>query len=115
MPEVVRGTVVPPVQEGEGEFLRAALEALPPEAWDETTSNVFTGAVKAATGRKGKALFLPLRLALTGEDHGPEMKVLLPLIGREWAGWLVMWVLLVLGMNRLRGEDRSTRIRGISF
>ena len=41
--------------------------------------------VKDATGRKGKELFLPLRLALTGRDHGPEMKDLLPLIGRAKA------------------------------
>ncbi|MEI6161529.1 MAG: hypothetical protein WCP77_16970, partial [Roseococcus sp.] len=38
-----------------------------------------------ATGRKGKALFMPLRLALTGEDHGPDLKTLLPLIGRARA------------------------------
>jgi glutamyl-tRNA synthetase len=41
--------------------------------------------VKAATGRKGKMLFLPLRKALTGLDHGPEMGPLLPLIGRDAA------------------------------
>jgi len=44
-----------------------------------------TGALKEATGRKGKPLFLPLRQALTGHDHGPEMAALLPLIGREAA------------------------------
>ena len=42
-------------------------------------------AVKAATGRKGKALFMPLRLALTGQPHGPDMAALLPLIGRDEA------------------------------
>jgi len=41
--------------------------------------------LKEATGRKGKALFLPLRLALTGREHGPDMGALLPLIGREEA------------------------------
>ena len=41
--------------------------------------------MKAATGAKGKALFMPLRLALTGLDHGPELAALLPLIGRERA------------------------------
>jgi glutamyl-tRNA synthetase len=81
--EVVRGTVVPPPQEGEEEFLRAALAALPPAPWDEATWAAWTGALKEATGRKGKPLFLPLRLALTGEEHGPEMKTLLPLIGPE--------------------------------
>ncbi|MDF0752815.1 hypothetical protein NLU14_21555, partial [Marinobacter sp. 71-i] len=42
-----------------------------------------TGALKQATGRKGRALFLPLRLALTGREHGPDMAALLPLIGKE--------------------------------
>ena len=70
---------------GEGEFLRAALDALPPEPWDATTWTGWTGALKAATGRKGRALFLPLRLALTGEDHGPDLHALLPLIGRDRA------------------------------
>ena len=44
-----------------------------------------TGALKERTGRKGKALFLPLRRALTGLDHGPDMPALLPLIGRDEA------------------------------
>ncbi|MCO6418926.1 glutamate--tRNA ligase [Siccirubricoccus sp. KC 17139] len=83
--EVVRGRIVPPPQPEEGAFLRAALEALPPEPWDEGTWGAWTGALKATTGRKGKALFLPLRLALTGEEHGPDLKTLLPLIGRATA------------------------------
>jgi glutamyl-tRNA synthetase len=37
--------------------------------------------VKEKTGRKGKDLFMPLRLALTGLEHGPELKLMLPLIG----------------------------------
>ena len=44
-----------------------------------------TDALKDATGRKGKPLFMPLRQALTGLDHGPDMNALLPLIGREAA------------------------------
>jgi glutamyl-tRNA synthetase len=51
----------------------------------ETSWGVWTKAVKEATGRKGKDLFHPLRLALTGLDHGPELAKLLPLIGRERA------------------------------
>ncbi len=58
---------------------------LPPEPWDDTVWQRWTAALKAATGRKGKSLFLPLRLALTGEDHGPELQALLPLIGRDRA------------------------------
>jgi len=82
---VTAGTVIPPVQEGEGAFLRTALDMMPPEPWDETTWPAWTEALKGATGRKGKALFLPLRLALTGEEHGPDLRSLLPLIGRERA------------------------------
>ena len=44
-----------------------------------------TAALKEATGRKGKPLFLPLRQALTGQDHGPEMAALLPMIGKDAA------------------------------
>ena len=80
--DVVAGSIVPPLIEGEADFLHSALEALPPEPWDDGTWPAWTGALKAATGRKGKALFMPLRLALTGEDHGPELKDLLPLMGR---------------------------------
>ncbi len=80
---ICRGPVIPQIEEAD--FARQAAELLPPEPWDETTWGAWTGAVKAATGRKGKPLFLPLRLALTGLDHGPELKALLPLIGRERA------------------------------
>jgi glutamyl-tRNA synthetase len=83
--EVASGTVEVPPQPAEAEFLRAALEALPPAPWDETTWAQWTRALGAASGRKGKALFLPLRLALTGEEHGPELKLFLPLIGPERA------------------------------
>ncbi|MBY0339470.1 MAG: glutamate--tRNA ligase [Acetobacteraceae bacterium] len=79
--EVAAGRIVPPDQPEEAEFLRAARVALPPEPWDEGTWGAWTEALKAATGRKGKALFLPLRLALTGEDKGPDLKALLPLMG----------------------------------
>ncbi len=60
----------------------AAAELLPPEPWDEATWKAWTAAVSAKTGAKGRDLFHPLRLALTGKDHGPELKKLLPLIGR---------------------------------
>lgn len=68
--------------DGDSEFLKAAHDALPPEPWDDTTWGTWTKAVKDATGVKGKGLFMPLRQFLTGVDHGPELKVLLPLIGR---------------------------------
>ena len=75
---------IAPVRE-DAEFLAKAVELLPAEPWDGTTWSQWTGALKQATGRKGKALFMPLRLALTGLDHGPELAVLLPLIGRDKA------------------------------
>ena len=65
------------------EFLRAALALLPEEPWDGTVWKQWTGAVRKETGRKGKDLFAPLRLALTGRSSGPELAELLPLIGRE--------------------------------
>ena len=83
--EVAQGQIVPVPQPGEGEFLAAALAALPAEPYTPATWPDWTNAVKAATGRKGKALFMPLRLALTGEEHGPDLKDLLPLIGRARA------------------------------
>ena len=80
--DVVAGEIVPPVQEDERRFLAAALDALPNEPWPADVWDQWTRAVREATGRKGRTLFMPLRLALTGEDHGPELRALLPLIGR---------------------------------
>ena len=53
--------------------------------WNDAIWKTLTGALGAETGRKGKSLFLPLRLALTGREHGPDMNALLPLIGKERA------------------------------
>lgn len=61
-------------------FIAKALELLPQQPWDETTWATWTTALKDATGRKGKDLFMPLRLALTGRPHGPEMKQFLLLM-----------------------------------
>jgi glutamyl-tRNA synthetase len=80
---LVRGPVQPIVADEDRPFITAARNLLPPEPWDATTWQTWTSAVKAATGRKGKALFLPLRLALTGREDGPELKSLLPLLGRK--------------------------------
>jgi len=74
------------------DFCNEAAEALPDGDLSEDAWPAWTGALKSETGRKGKQLFMPLRLALTGLDHGPEMKKLLPLIGSERA------------KARLRGE-----------
>ena len=64
---------------GEAARLAAALD------WTADPWHCLTGALKEATGRKGKSLFLPLRLALTGREHGPDMAALLPIIGRKRA------------------------------
>lgn len=63
------------------EFVNAAAALLPPEPWNEKTWGAWMQAVKEKTGRTGKTLFMPLRFALTGKDHGPEMKNILPLLG----------------------------------
>jgi glutamyl-tRNA synthetase len=87
---VVKGPVKPAI--ADAAFAAKAAELLPPEPWNAETWSAWTNAVKNATGRKGKELFMPLRQALTASDHGPELKLLLPLIGRDRA------------LKRLRGE-----------
>jgi len=77
--QVVRGPVTPVVEDAS--FLAQAAAVLP----DPLDWSAWAEAVKARTGAKGRALFLPLRRALTGKDHGPEMGPLLQLIGREKA------------------------------
>lgn len=65
------------------EFLDRAATTAADITWSDTAWKELTATLKAETGRKGKPLFLPLRQALTGRDHGPEMAALLPLIGKE--------------------------------
>ncbi|WNJ88433.1 glutamate--tRNA ligase [Bosea sp. 685] len=81
--QVVAGPLQPVVTDPA--FAAVAASMLPAEPFDATTWKSWTQAVGAATGAKGKALFMPLRLALTGLEHGPELAALLPLIGREKA------------------------------
>lgn len=73
----------PEFSEEERVFLHQAFDLLPEEPWDRSTWKAWTDAVREATGRKGKALFMPIRLALTGLGSGPELADLLPLLGRE--------------------------------
>ena len=80
---VVNGPVVPVIEDRT--LIAKAAELLPPEPWNETTWGMLTKAVSEATGAKGRALFHPLREALTGRGDGPELKKLLPLIGRARA------------------------------
>lgn len=65
------------------DFLNQAFALLPEGEIGADTWKQWTGSVKAQTGRSGRNLFMPLRLALTGRSHGPELAQLLPLIGRE--------------------------------
>ncbi len=88
---VVQGAIEPVI--ADAGFVVTAAGLLPVEPFDATTWKSWTQAVSAATGAKGKALFMPLRQALTGLDHGPELAALLPLIGREKA------------LKRLAGES----------
>jgi glutamyl-tRNA synthetase len=80
---VVEGEIAPVVEDRA--FLDLAAARLPSGEWDETTWSAWTNALKAETGRKGRPLYHPLRLALTGRQSGPELAQLLPLIGRAKA------------------------------
>jgi glutamyl-tRNA synthetase len=80
---VVRGEVAPIVEDPA--LLARAAAALPPEPWGAATWSDWTQSLKRETGRKGRDLYHPLRLALTGRESGPELAALLPLIGRARA------------------------------
>jgi glutamyl-tRNA synthetase len=83
---VIHGPISAPAQpEDDRTFLRQAAETLSRLPFDSEIWGALTEALKASTGRKGKALFAPLRLALTGAATGPDMAALLPLIGRDEA------------------------------
>ena len=75
---------LPPVREDAG-FCAQAAGMLPAEPWSDRSWKSWTSALSTSSGRKGRALYHPLRLALTGREHGPEMQNLLPLIGRARA------------------------------
>ncbi len=80
---VATGPVHPVLEDAA--FAEQAALLLPGEPWDAGTWADWVDRLKRASGRKGRALFMPLRLALTGREHGPELKALLPLIGRHRA------------------------------
>ncbi|MFT0859524.1 glutamate--tRNA ligase [Ancylobacter sp. G4_0304] len=82
---VVDGAIAPAAAPDDAAFLQEAAGLLPPAPWDASTYQAWIAAVKPASGRAGRALFHPLRLALTGAESGPELKALLPLIGPEKA------------------------------
>ncbi len=77
---VAFGEIQPVIEDAA--FAAAAGAVLPAEPWNETTWGAWTKQVSQQTQRRGRSLFHPLRLALTGRDNGPELAQLLPLIGR---------------------------------
>jgi glutamyl-tRNA synthetase len=79
--QVVRGSVRPVIEDAG--LCLTARDLAPPEPWGADTWGTWTASVREATGQKGRSLFHPLRLALTGREAGPDMRSLLPLIGRE--------------------------------
>ena len=82
---------ITPVIEDE-EIMPIAIEAFPEGEVTDKTWGAWTQAIIAETGKKGRAVFRPLRLALTGQVSGPDLSGLLPDMGRD----------RILG--RLRGE-----------
>jgi glutamyl-tRNA synthetase len=81
--QLVRGPVLPSIAPEDRAYIDSARAVLPPHPWDEAIFSAWIAELKATSGRKGKALFEPLRLALTGVHDGPDLKALLPLIGRD--------------------------------
>ena len=83
--EVVYGDVTPEIAEEDTEFIAEATMLLPETEFGEGAWREWTALLKDKTDRKGKGLFMPLRKALTGRAHGPDMGVILALMGRERA------------------------------
>ena len=81
--DVLFQPITPVIQDKD--FADTAAASLPQGEWNEGSWDVLVNAVKEKTGRKGKELFMPLRLALTGMEHGPEMKTVFALLGRDRA------------------------------
>ena len=81
--KVVEGPVESRIEPEDADFVASARTCLPEGDITTETWGAWTGALKSETGRKGRGLFMPLRRVLTGMDHGPDMKELLPLIGRQ--------------------------------
>jgi glutamyl-tRNA synthetase len=82
---VIEGPVESQPAAEDRDFLTRAATLAGEIDWAGDPWHALTAALKDETGRKGRALFLPLRQALTGRDHGPDMAALLPLIGRDRA------------------------------
>ena len=80
---ICRDGASPEIADEDMDFVKSALAELVAPPWTNSTWSDWTGAVKASSGRKGKALFMPLRKALTGRAHGPDMGALMPLLTQK--------------------------------
>ena len=78
--KVFKGDTAPQRPVEDRDFAAEALAMLPSLPYGPETWTTWTNAVKEKTGRKGRALFMPLRLAVTGRAHGPEMADVMPLM-----------------------------------
>ncbi len=83
--EIVSAPFASKLADADRDFCRLAETLLPAEPWAEKVWDEWLAAIKPAANRKGRELFHPLRIALTGRENGPELRTLLPLIGRERA------------------------------
>jgi len=81
--DILSNDITAQLNEEDWQFISSTAAILPPAPWSDATWESWLAAIKPTTPRKGKELFMPLRLALTGREHGPELKKLLPLLGRE--------------------------------
>jgi glutamyl-tRNA synthetase len=81
--KLVTGPIMPVIEDRA--FIDTARNSMSALDWGDDIWKRWTDSLKASSGRKGKELFMPLRLALTAQSHGPDMGALLPLIGRDEA------------------------------
>jgi len=79
--EILMGETKPVVDDEDRDFIEVALQTFPQNGWDQDPWALWMEALKPKTDRKGKTFFMPLRLALTGESHGPELATLLKIMG----------------------------------
>jgi glutamyl-tRNA synthetase len=83
--QITQQEITPAQDPSDLDFTRQAADLLPEGELDEKSFSTWIAHVKQETGRSGKSLYMPIRKALTGQAHGPELSDLLPLIGRDRA------------------------------
>jgi len=81
--DIVYGAADPVIEAEDADYVAEAIALLPATEFGEGAWREWTSALKEKTGRKGKALFMPLRKAITGRSYGPDMGAMLQLMGRE--------------------------------